>query len=397
MLQLTKNYIDKNMSSTIIKHTFLIDYNRSMFWYIGILLGLGVVMVASASFELVAGDSLHYTIRKAIYIMLSLGLAAAICWVPASTIFNRGGSLVFVSIILLLLVFLPVIGKEVNGSHRWLNFQFFTVQPSEFVKLFMIIFVADYIGRHFTRIPTHWSEFVKPLMVGTIVAGLLIMQPDYGTAVVVVTIMFGMLFLAPVRLRHFLPLTFVCGIVLLLMIMIEPYRVERLLIFMNPWQDRYGAGFQIIESLIAIKNGSWFGVGLGNSIQKLSYLPEAHTDFILAIIAEELGIISICLLILLFCFLTRCCFLIAQKAYKRGFLTYTFYAYGVGIWIFVQFLINAGVVLGGLPTKGITLPFVSAGGSSLIALILAVAILMRINYEVAISAFHDDDRIQYGY
>ena len=396
MQQLTKNYIDKNMSSAIIKHTFLTDYNKSMLWYIGILLGLGVVMVASASFELVAGDSLHYTIRKVIYIMLSLGLAAAICLVPASTIFNRGGSLVFVSIILLLLVFLPVIGKEVNGSHRWLNFQFFTVQPAEFVKLFMIIFAADYIGRHFTRIPTHWLEFIKPLAVGTIVAGLLILQPDYGTAIVIITIMFGMLFLAPVRLRYFLPLTFVCGVALLLLMMIEPYRVERLLIFIDPWQDRYGIGFQLIESLIAIKNGGWFGVGLGDSIQKLSYLPEAHTDFILAIIAEELGIISICLLVLLFCFLTRCCFLIARKAYKRGFITYTFYAYGVGIWIFVQFLINAGVVLGGLPTKGITLPFVSAGGSSLIALILAVAILMRINYEVATSAFHSEDRMQYG-
>ena len=397
MRQLIKNYIDKNMSSTIIKHTFLIDYNKSMLWYVGILLGLGVVMVASASFELVAGDSLHYTIRKVIYIMLSLGLAAVICLVPASTIFNRGGSLVLVSIILLLLVFLPIIGKEVNGSHRWLNFQFFTMQPAEFVKLFMIIFVADYIGRHFTRIPTHWFEFIKPLAVGTIVAGFLIMQPDYGTAVVIITIMFGMLFLAPVRLRHFLPLTFVCGVVLFLLMLIEPYRMERLLIFIDPWQDRYGIGFQLIESLIAIKNGGWFGVGLGDSIQKLSYLPEAHTDFILAIIAEELGIISICLLILLFCFLTRCCFLIARKAYKRGFITYTFYAYGVGIWIFVQFLINAGVVLGGLPTKGITLPFVSAGGSSLIALIMAVAILMRINYEVAISAFHVEYRMQHGY
>ncbi len=385
------------MTSATIKHDFWMDYNKSILWYITILLGLGVVMVASVTFELVADDAFHYTIKKLSYIALSLILATIICFVPASTIFNRGGSLVFVSIIFLLLVFLPMIGKEVKGSYRWLDLQFFTVQPSEFVKLFMIIFVADYIGRHFERMSTSPWEFVKPLVVGTVVAGLLIIQPDYGTAVVILAIMFGMLFLAPVRLIHFLPLVILSGLVLLVVMIVAPYRMQRILIFMDPWQDRYGAGFQLIESLIAIKNGGWFGVGLGDSIQKLSYLPEAHTDFILAIIAEELGIISVCLLILLFCFLTRCCFLTAQKAYRRGFLTYTFYAYGVGLWIFVQFLINAGVVLGCLPTKGITLPFVSVGGSSLMALILAIAILMRINYEISTSTYNIKSRVRYGY
>ena len=384
------------MTSATIKYDFWVDYNKSILWYVAILLGLGVVMVSSVSFELVADDAFHYTIKQLSYIVLSMLLAAIICFVPAATIFNRGGSLVFVSIILLLLVFLPIVGKEVNGSHRWLDFQFFTVQPSEFVKLFMIIFVADYIGRHFTRIPTSPWEFAKPLVVGTAVAGLLVIQPDYGTAVVIVAIMFGMLFLAPVRLIPFLISAFASGLTLLGLMIIEPYRMQRLLVFMDPWQERYGSGFQLIESLIAIKNGGWFGVGLGDSIQKLSYLPEAHTDFILAIIAEELGIISVCLLILLFYFFTRCCFLIAHKAYRRGFLTYTFYAYGVGLWIFVQFLINAGVVLGCLPTKGITLPFVSAGGSSLMTLILAVAILMRINYEISTSAYHIKGKIRYG-
>ena len=385
------------MTSATIKHDFWVDYNKSILWYIAILLGLGVVMVASVTFELIADDAFHYTIKKLSYMGLSLILATIICFVPASTIFNRGGSLVFVSIIFLLIVFLPMIGKEVKGSHRWLDFQFFTVQPSEFVKLFMIIFVADYIGRHFERMSTSPWEFVKPLVVGTVVAGLLIIQPDYGTAVVILAIMFGMLFLAPVRLIHFLPLVILSGLVLLVVMIVAPYRMQRVLIFMDPWQDRYGAGFQLIESLIAIKNGGWFGVGLGDSIQKLSYLPEAHTDFILAIIAEELGIISVCLLILLFCFLTRCCFLTAQKAYRRGFLTYTFYAYGVGLWIFVQFLINAGVVLGCLPTKGITLPFVSVGGSSLMALILGIAILMRINYEISTSTYNIKNRARYGY
>ncbi len=393
-----KNYLDKNMTNATIKHDFLVDYNKSMLCCIAILLGLGVVMVASASFELVADDAFHYTIKQLFYIMLSLILVAIICFVPIATIFNRGVSLVLVivSIILLLLVFSPIVGKEVNGSHRWLDFQFFTVQPSEFVKLFMIIFVADYIGRHFTRLPTSLWEFVKPLAVGTGIAVLLIMQPDYGTAVVILVIMFGMLFLAPVRLIPFSISAFASGLTLLGLMIIEPYRMQRLLVFMDPWQDRFGAGYQLIESLIAIKNGGWFGVGLGDSIQKLSYLPEAHTDFILAIIAEELGIISVCLLILLFYFLTRCCFLIAQKAYRRGFLSYTFYAYGVGLWIFVQFLINAGVVLGYLPTKGITLPFVSAGGSSLLALILAVVLLMRINYEVSISTYHTKGEVRYG-
>ncbi len=393
-----KNYRDKNMASATIKYDFWVDYNKSMLWYIAILLGLGVVMVTSASFGLAGDDAFHYTIKKLSYIVLSLILAAIICCVPATTIFNRGGSLFFVSIILLILVLLPMIGKEVKGSYRWLDFQFFTVQPSEFVKLFMIIFAADYIGRHFMRLPTNpWKELWKLLLVLVPVAVLLIKQPDYGTAVVIVVIMFGMLFLAPVRLIPFSILALASGLALVAMMMAEPYRMKRILTFMDPWQDRSDAGFQMIESLIAIKKGGWFGVGLGDSVQKLSYLPEAHTDFILAIIAEELGIISVCLLILLFCFLTRCCFLTAKKAYQRGFLTYTFYAYGVGLWILVQFLINAGVVFGGLPTKGITLPFVSAGGSSLMALILAVAILMRINYEVSKSALLMKSRIRYGH
>lgn len=370
------------MNSTILNHDFFVDYNKSLSWCVAILLGIGVVMVASSSFDMLADDAFHYTLRKLIYIMLSLGLAAVICFIPATKIFNRGGSLVFVSIILLLLVFLPIIGKEVKGSHRWLDFQLFTVQPAEFVKLFMIIFGADYIARHFTRMADNPLEFLKPTVAVAIVATLLMMQPDYGTAVVILAIILGMLFLSPVRLKHFLPFTFACGMVLLLLMTFASYRMQRILVFLDPWQDRYDTGFQLIESLLAIKNGGWFGVGLGNSIQKLSYLPEAHTDFILAIIAEELGVIGVCLLILLFLFLTRCCFLIAQKAYKQGFLNYAYYAYGVGIWISVQFLINAGVVLGCLPTKGITLPLVSAGGSSLTALVLAIAILMRINYEV---------------
>ena len=219
------------MTGAIIKHDFWIDHNRSMFCYVAILLALGVVMVASASFELVADDAFHYTTKKLAYIMLSLVLATIICFIPVSTIFNRGGSLVFVSIIILLLVFLPIIGKEVKGSHRWLDFQFFTLQPSEFVKLFMIIFVADYIGRHFTRLPNSLSEFLKPLIVGTVVAGLLIIQPDYGTAVVILAIMFGMLFLAPVRLRYFLPLVLLSGLVLFGVMMAEPYRQDRILVF----------------------------------------------------------------------------------------------------------------------------------------------------------------------
>ena len=385
------------MTRTTIRYDFWVRHNQSILWYMTVLLSLGMVMVASTTFELVADDAFHYTIKKMFYIVLSLILATVICVIPASKIFNRGGFLGVVSIILLILVFLPVIGKEVNGSTRWLDMQFFTVQPSEFVKLFMIIFVADYIGRHFKRMPTSPLEFIKPLVVGTIVAGLLIMQPDYGTAVLILAIMFGMLFLAPVRLGYFLPLVLLSSLVLLGVMMAAPYRMQRILVFMNPWQDQEGVGFQLIESLIAIKNGGWFGVGLGDSIQKLGYLPEAHTDFILAIIAEELGIISVCLLILLFYFLTRCCFLTAQKAYQRGFLAYTFYAYGVGLWIFAQFLINAGVVLGCLPTKGITLPFISAGGSSLMALILAMAILMRINYEISTSTYHIKSKARYGY
>ena len=385
------------MRSVIFRYDFYDRYNRSLCWYIAILLGLGVVMVTSASVDLVAGDAFHYTLKKPIYLMLSLGLAAIVWRMPATVIFNRGGSLVFLSIIILLLVFLPVIGKEVKGSHRWLDFQVFTVQPSEFVKLFMIIFVADYIARHYTRIPTGLWEFMKPIAVGTIISGLLIFQPDFGTAVVILAIMLGMLFLAPVRLIHFIPSVLVCGFILLLVMLWAEYRMQRVLIFADPWQDRYADGFQLIESLIAIKNGGWFGVGLGESIQKLSYLPEAHTDFIAAIITEELGIVGLCVLILLFCLLTRCCFLIAQRAYNRGFLAYTYYAYGVGIWIGVQFLINMGVVLGCLPTKGITLPFISAGGSSLIALVLAIALLMRINYETSEPLPTTKTKVRYGH
>jgi len=369
---------------------FFSGHNASLAWCLFIVLAFGTIMVASASFaadhSAAVGDAFYHTRRHAIHIALSLFIATFIVLVPASTLIARGPSLLFLSIVLLFLVFIPELGKEVNNSRRWLNLGGLSVQPAEFVKLFLIIFVAHYIAHHHHTMPRRAMEFVKPIILTSLIAALIIRQPDFGTAVVVIAIALGMLFLAPVRRTHFLFLSLIVALALSGILMLEGYRVERVVAFMDPWQDRYDSGYQLIESLTAVANGGWLGVGLGDGIQKLSYIPEAHNDFILAVIAEELGFIGLLFVCVLFCLLLRSCFSIAQASHEQGYIAYAFYAYGVGIWIAVQFLINTSVTLGSLPTKGITLPFISAGGSSLMALLCAMALLMRIHYEVSTAA-----------
>jgi len=383
-----------------ITNDFFAGHNQSLCWCLFIVLAFGTVMVASASFvseHNALGDTFSHARRHVMHIALSLVIATFIALVPASKIIKRGGLLAFLSIVLLILVFIPEIGKQVNNSRRWLNLGGFSVQPSEFVKLFLIIFMANYIGHHHDSMANKAMAFIKPLTLTSLIAALIIGQPDFGTAVVVIAIASGMLFLAPVRKTHFLLLSVVFVVVLSAILMLEGYRVERVLAFMDPWQDRYDSGYQLIESLTAVANGGWFGIGLGDGIQKLSYIPEAHNDFILAVVAEELGFVGLLFVCALFCFLVRSCFSIAHYSHAQGFVAYAFYAYGVAIWIAVQFLFNTAVTLGALPTKGITLPFISVGGSSLMALLCAMALLMRIHYEVSSTAQQPQFARGYGY
>lgn len=364
---------------------FFTVVDKPLFYYVALLLALGVVMVASSSLAIAdrtVGYAFHYFQNQIIYIAIALCVATVIFFVSPERIFGHGGHLIILSFLLLLLVLLPEIGKLVNGSRRWLNLGVVTIQPSEFVKLFLIIYVSDYIARHREHIRLDAFGLAKPMAVVAVIGVLLMAEPDYGTLVVIVVMTLGMLWLTPVRLRHFFALAFICAIALSIVAVVEPYRVERLLNFTDPWQDQFDGGYQLTQSLIAIGSGGWFGVGLGNSMQKLFYLPEAHTDFIFAVFAEEFGLIGVCGVILIFGLLVKRCFYIGDKALREDFVANAYFAYGIGIWIAIQSMVNIAVTMGVLPTKGITLPFVSAGGSSLLALLAAIGILMRVEYEV---------------
>lgn len=373
-----------------IRTGFFAVVDKPLFYYVVALLALGIVMVASSSLAIAdkhVGYAFHYFQNQVIYIAISLCVATFLFFVPPQKIFGHGGYLIILSFLLLLLVLLPEIGTLVNGSRRWLDLGIVTIQPSEFVKLFLVIYISDYIARHREHIRADAWGLLKPMAVVALIGVLLILEPDYGTMVVIVVMTLGMLWLTPVRIRHFLLLACTCAAVLSIIAVAEPYRLKRLLTFTDPWQDQFDSGYQLTQSLIAIGSGGWFGVGLGNSMQKLFYLPEAHTDFIFAVFAEEFGLVGVCVLLLMFGLLVRRCFYIGDKALREDFVASAYFAYGIGIWIAVQSMVNMAVAMGIVPTKGITLPFISAGGSSLLALLAAIGILMRIHYEVQTRVF----------
>ncbi|WP_457789116.1 putative lipid II flippase FtsW [Pseudomonas sp. PL-6] len=348
------------------------------------LLGLGLVMITSASSEVAAalsGNPLYHMIRHLIYLIIGLGAAGVVLLIPMSFWQRYGWMLLLAAFALLVLVLVPGIGREVNGARRWIGFGAFNVQPSEIAKVFVVVYLAGYLVRRQEEVRESWAGFFKPFVVLLPMAGLLLLEPDFGATVVMMGAAMAMLFLGGVGLLRFgLMVALAVGAVFVL-VQTQEYRLQRLITFTDPWADQYGAGYQLTQALIAFGRGEWFGVGLGNSIQKQFYLPEAHTDFVFSVLAEELGLIGALATLALFVFVcVRGLYigLWAEKA-KQFFAAYV--AYGLSFLWIGQFLINIGVNTGLLPTKGLTLPFLSYGGSSLVICCVSLALLLRIEWE----------------
>lgn len=349
-----------------------------------ILLGLGLVMVASSSISIAErhlSEPLYYFWRQLSYSVVGIVIAVITFKIPLNFIQKSGPALIVVSLVLLTLVLIPGIGKEVNGSIRWINLGIISLQVSEFVKLATVIYLAGYLVRHNEEVRTNLSGFLRPLGLIFIISSLLIFEPDFGAVAVIAMTAMGMLWLGGASFFQFIFLLLTMGAALTLAAVSSPYRMERLTTFLNPWADPYDSGFQLTQALIAFGRGEWFGVGLGSSVQKLFYLPEAHTDFVFAVLAEELGLFSVILVIAAFCFIVIRALMIGRRAEKRERPFTAFISYGLGIWLGLQAFINVGVNMGVLPTKGLTLPLMSYGGSSLIIMCVVIAMLLRADYE----------------
>ena len=350
-----------------------------------LLVAIGLIAISSASIEY--GDwhfqnAWHHTQRHLIYIVIALTAAAVVYHVPTTFWLDTGWVWLFVALALLILVLVPGIGKDVNGSQRWLPLGPFTLQPSEFAKLALVIYLAGYLVRQEHEVRNEWQGFIKPMAVLGSVALLLMVEPDFGATVIAVGTAFGMLFLAGVKLRHFLLVLGISLLGMLGLIFSAPYRVARLTAYTDPWADPFGSGFQLIQSLIAFGRGQWFGVGLGNSVQKLFYLPEAHTDFVFSIWAEETGFIGALLVMALYAVLVGRVLWVARLATTLGENFGAYVCYGAAFIFSGQAFVNMGVSSGLLPTKGLTLPFISYGGTSLIMCCCMLALVMRIEREL---------------
>ncbi|GGD05120.1 putative lipid II flippase FtsW [Halopseudomonas salina] len=348
------------------------------------LLGLGLVMVSSASMEVAAGqlgNPLFYMIRQLIYVLIGFAALVFVISVPIRLWEQFRFPLLFIGIALLVAVLIPGIGREVNGSWRWIAVGPINIQPSELAKLFAVVFLAGYLVHRQEEVKEGWFGFIKPFMVLFPMALLLIAEPDFGATVVLMGAAVGMLFLGGVGLFRFILLFGSIAILGGLLIVIEPYRLQRLTGFLNPWEDPFGTGYQLTQALIAFGRGEWLGIGLGNSIQKQFYLPEAHTDFVFAVLAEELGLVGALSAFGLLVFLAVRSLYIGLWAERAGRLFAAYLAYGLAIMWIGQILINVGVNVGLLPTKGLTLPFLSYGGSSLVVCCISLGILLRIDWE----------------
>ncbi len=348
------------------------------------LLSLGLVMVASASITFAdreLGKPFYYAIKQFVYIGMGVAGGLMIFRLRLSLLESAGMLLLVAALLMLAVVLVPGIGIKVNGSMRWISTGLFRLQASEPAKLFIMIYVASYLARHGEEVRAQLSGFLKPLAVLAVAAVLLLLEPDFGATVVLSATVMCMLFMAGARLWQFTAMMGLAGAGLAGLAVSSPYRLERLTTFLNPWADPFNSGFQLTQSLIAIGSGELFGVGLGASIQKLFYLPEAHTDFMFAVLAEELGLVGVFVIILLYAVLTWRAIRIAGKAEKVGNAFAAYLAYGIGTWFGLQSFINIGVNMGLLPTKGLTLPLMSYGGSSMIVMCAALALLLRIDFE----------------
>lgn len=346
---------------------------------------LGAVMIASASMAFAAknyGQPFHFVSRQLVFLALGAVLGAFLYRLPLAIWEKYGPHMIIAALVALALVLIPGIGKEVNGSRRWIDLGVFTVQVSETVKLLIIVYLAGYLVRRGHLVQTTFGGFLRPLALMGVASALLLLEPDFGASVVIVGTALLMLFVAGVRFSQFAALIGVVGTIGALLIALSPYRMRRFVSFLDPFSDPFNSGFQLTQSLIAIGSGGVTGVGFGSSVQKLFYLPEAHTDFLFAVLAEELGLVGALALIALFGFIVFRCFRLSREAEEQGNRFGGFIALGIGIWIGLQSFINLGVNMGVLPTKGITLPLMSYGGSSAIVFAAAFALLLRVEWEV---------------
>jgi cell division protein FtsW len=363
------------------------EYDPSLIWNALLLLALGLVMVYSASIASAEGSrqagfkSTYYLIRHGVY--LAIGIAAAIAafqlplrlWQQLAPYLFLGG------VLLLLLVLIPGIGRDVNGSRRWIGLGIMNLQPSELVKFFAVLYAADYTVRKAAFMDSFKKGFLPMLGVMLLTGGLLLREPDFGAFVVIMAIAMGILFLGGMNWRLFAGLIVMSTIGFVLLVLTSPYRMQRVLGFMDPWADPFGKGYQLSHALIAFGRGEWFGVGLGASVEKLMYLPEAHTDFLLAVIAEELGFVGVCAVLMILIFIVYRAFRIGQQSASLERYFSALVAQGIGLWIAVQAATNIGVNMGVLPTKGLTLPLLSFGGSGIVTNCIALGVLIRIDWE----------------
>ena len=354
---------------------------------VGLLL-LGLVMVYSASIAIAEGSRFtgyqpyYFVMRHALFMCVGIFGGLIAFQFPMASWQRAAPGLFVAGVLLLILVLVPGVGREVNGAQRWLSLGPINLQPSELMKIFAALYAADYTVRKLDAMSSFKRGFLPMTAVIILVGGLLLREPDFGAFVVITTITFGVLFLGGVNGRVFALLAVVAVIGFILLILSSPYRLERVLGFMDPWKDAFGKGYQLSHALIAFGRGEWFGVGLGASVEKLFYLPEAHTDFLLAVIAEELGFVGIMAVVLMFAVLVQRAFVIGREAIKLERYFVGLVAQGIGLWIGVQSFINMGVNMGLLPTKGLTLPLMSFGGSGIVANCVGIAILLRCDWEV---------------
>ena len=369
----------------------LIDFTKldliTFFIFVSLsFLGLLSVATASLAFsDSISGDPLNFFTKQLFHFVLGLFIMFFVITIPMDFWEKTDRWLLSLGLFFLLLVFVPGIGTEVNGANRWIRVSGFSLQPSEIMKFITIIYTSGYCVRRLRDIQSHWFAFFKPSVLVIIVVSLILLQPDLGTSTVIFGTVLGILFVAGVQMRQFLLVIGIGFLGILALIYFVPWRWERIISFMNPWEDPYGSGYQLTLSLMSIARGDWFGVGIGEGLMKMGYLPDAHTDFIFAVIVEEMGLVTgIVILSLLFglCFRT---FYLARKALSRNLHFCFFVGYGVAILIALHTFINIGVATGLLPTKGLTLPFISYGGTHVLVMCALVGLVLRLDYETKLA------------
>ena len=375
----------------LYRNYHLKDFDWGIIFSVFFFTLFGIVMVSSVSLPIMDG-SFSITLSHLSKILIALTIFLLIFRFPISFWSKIDIQILLISFFLLFLVYVPFIGQEVNGANRWIRVVGFSFQPSELMKFALIIYISSYCSRRLEEFKEKWLGFWKPILVVVMAISLILFEPDLGSSAVIFVVALSIMFIAGAPMKHLL-LIFSLGMsVFVVMILAVPWRMKRILSFMNPWETYQEEGWQLSHSLIAFGRGDWFGVGLGESLQKLHYLPDAQTDFIFAIIAEEMGLLFCILLVMLFSFLIFKCFYIGRLARHAQYYLGSYIAYGAGICIALHVFINIGVSSGMLPTKGITLPFISFGGTNLLLMFALVALVLRINFEIS-ESFSNKNKI----